>query len=253
MTYSTQSPQDPLADMSDLHQFLLLNSPTSDSQTSQSPSDLIHNMEIDAGNPGYSGRIPKHKYDKAHPEKLELGKRTKETLEIPNDATDLPPTTNPLNPDESTPLLFQQPPYASLADLTPTPIEGYPSVNGINEQELFASIHPDSLAAWHSTSGPKLVAYIANDRPIEEETARVNLITTLLQDLLDSPAVFVRYGRPTLDNRHPERKPAFLYFIGGISVAVGSARTQLELQPSQGQSPMIDWVGFLSQADDFGL
>ena len=35
------------------------------------------------------------------------------------------------------------------------------------------------------------------------------------------------------------------------SVAVGSARTRLELQPSQSQSSMIDWVSFLSQADDF--
>jgi len=47
--------------------------------------------------------------------------------------------------------------------------------------------------------------------------------------------------------------------IGQDSVAVGLARTRLELQlslcwtkPSQGQSPMIDWVGFFSRADDFG-
>jgi len=36
------------------------------------------------------------------------------------------------------------------------------------------------------------------------------------------------------------------------SVAVGSARTRLKLQPSQSQSSIIDWVSFLSQADDFG-
>jgi len=39
---------------------------------------------------------------------------------------------------------------------------------------------------------------------------------------------------------------------GLTSVAVGLAWTWLELQPSQGQSPMIDWVNFLSRADDFG-
>jgi len=226
MTHSTQSPQDPPPDVSDLHQFPPLNPPASDSQTSQSPSDPTHNMEINTGNPGYSGRISKRKCNKAHPEEVELGKRTKEILEIPNDAMDPPPTTNPLKPNEFTPPLSQQPPHASLADLTLTSIEGYPPVNSLNEWELFASIHPDSLAAWHSTPGPKLVAYIANDRPIEEGTTRVNLITTLLQDLLDSPAVFVRHGRPTLDNRHPERKPVFLYFIGGISAAQAQRLTE---------------------------
>jgi len=225
-SHSTQSPQDPPLDVSDLHQFPPLNPPASDFQTSQSPSDPTRNMEINTGNLEYSGRISKCKHDKAHPEEVELEKRTKETLEIPNDATDPPPTTNPLNPDESTPPLFQQPPHTSLADLTSTPIEGYPPVNSLNKRELFASIHPDSLAAWHSAPGPKLVAYIANDRPIEEGTARVNLITTLLQDLLDFPAVFVRHGRPTLDNCHPERKTAFLYFIGGISAAQAQCLTE---------------------------
>ena len=36
------------------------------------------------------------------------------------------------------------------------------------------------------------------------------------------------------------------------SVAVGLAWTQLELQLSQSQFSMIDWVSFLSRADDFG-
>ena len=62
----------------------------------------------------------------------------------------------------------------------------------------------------------------------------------------------LQYGPNTIDvdRNQARRLPMKCFKCNGLghmaSVAVGSAQTQLELQPSQGQSPMIDWVSFLS-------
>jgi len=155
-----------------------------------------------------TGRILKRKRENANTEETGAPRKARSSKEQP-DTPNIQSTNNPKLTDSS-----QQ-----LPDLTPLSRDSFPPVHGLNEKDLYSTVHPELLVAWHKAPGPKAIAYIANDKPVDEGTARVNLITTLLKEVLGSPTVFVGHACPVHNNRHPERKLAFPYLIGGISEA----------------------------------
>ncbi|KAF8897705.1 hypothetical protein BD779DRAFT_1713233 [Infundibulicybe gibba] len=125
------------------------------------------------------------------------------------------------NAPNALPSATAAPPNPPAATTTPhflpTPEEGFPKVHGITHRDVFAMVARDSKECWDSQDGPYILAYLANDRDVQEATERVVRLQSLIKVALGSTPVIVGHAKPS-NRRTSDIKPLFPYYIGGLTM-----------------------------------
>ena len=133
----------------------------------------------------------------------------------------------PMFPRAPTPLMPapQDPPAPNAlpADLLPGPDsslpitpEEAPAVDGIRVDDVFTHVSRTTRNKWDGITGPKALAYIANDKVVQDGYLRVLAISETLSKALGSPHIRVGHAEPS-GTPSSSQKPIFPYLVYGIT------------------------------------
>ncbi|KAM6496547.1 hypothetical protein JOM56_007020 [Amanita muscaria] len=149
---------------------------------------------------------------------------TTATIPVPNIGntpapTTLPATTHDVIMDNDdgamSPIMDDEVFLPPGLHLMPVPEGGYPAVHGLDSIEVWTHVMPACRQLWESAPGNKVLAYLANDRPVINTSERIERITSTLSAIFpDTP---FRVGCARLTQHRVEHKPIFPYLIAGLS------------------------------------
>ncbi|KAF8869976.1 hypothetical protein BD779DRAFT_1479290 [Infundibulicybe gibba] len=108
------------------------------------------------------------------------------------------------------------PPAATTPHFLPALEEGFPKIHGITNRDVFAMVACESKECWDSQDGPYILAYLTNNRDVQEVLERVARLQDLIKAALGSTSVIIGHTKPS-NRQTSDINPLFPYYIGGLT------------------------------------